>query len=137
MKRFCVPIAICFAAMIWGAVAHAEPSAVLAIGSGTELSCGGLIAAIGDLPPGKHRKMNNAMGVFVSEYKGYQEWLMGFMSGFNRAHAGDEKQQVANIGIAGMDLWMRNWCNKHPTKLVFDGADAFIDEMRNDAAARR
>ena len=137
MKRFGVSAAICLAVMIWGSVSHAEPSAVFAIGSGTELSCGEFIAAIGDLPPGEHRKMNNAMGVFVSEYKGYQEWLMGFMSGFNFAHAGDEKQQVANIDIAGMDLWMRNWCNKHPTKLVFDGVDAFINEMRSDAASRQ
>jgi hypothetical protein len=60
---------------------------------------------------------------------------MGFVSGFNGAHANDVEQQVKGIDLAGMDLWMRNWCNKHPTQKVFEGASAFIDEMLNNAAA--
>jgi hypothetical protein len=31
----------------------------------------------------------------------------------------------------------RNWYNQHPTKTVFEGASAFIDEMRTNAAAAR
>jgi hypothetical protein len=31
------------------------------------------------------------------------------------------------------DLWIRNWRNKHPTNSVFDGAVAFIIEMRANA----
>lgn len=41
---------------------------------------------------------------------------MGFVSGFNVSHANDE-QQVKGIDLVEMGLWMRNWCNKHPTKL--------------------
>jgi hypothetical protein len=32
---------------------------------------------------------------------------------------------------------MRNWCNKHPTNSVVEGAMAFVNEMRTNAAARR
>jgi hypothetical protein len=63
--------------------------------------------------------MNTPSGVFVNEYTQYQEWLMGFVSGFNDAHANDVEQQVRKIDLAGMDLWMRNWCNQRPTKAVW------------------
>jgi hypothetical protein len=59
------------------------------------------------------------------------------VTGFNSAHA-HLAQQIETIDLAGMDLWMRDWCNKHPTQPIFEGAIAFIDEMRtNTAAARR
>jgi hypothetical protein len=77
--------------------------------------------------------MDTASGVFINEYTRYQEWLMGFVSSFNAAHA-DVAQQVRDIDLAGMDLWMRNWCNKHPTQKVVEGAVAFIIEMSNAAA---
>jgi hypothetical protein len=118
-------------------VAHAESGQVFVIGSGWESSCGKFIASLGDVPPGKYREMNNAKGVFVSENHVYIEWLMGYVSGFNAAHAGDLEQQVKKIDPAGMDLWMRNWCNKHPTQKVFDAAAVFIDEMRSNAAGPR
>lgn len=79
--------------------------------------------------------MNTASGTFVSEYARYQQWLQGFVSGYNAAHssADEQQKQVDGIDLAGMDLWMRNWCNKHPTKTVFAGAVAFIEEIRGDA----
>jgi hypothetical protein len=52
-------------------------------------------------------------------------------------HPGEEQQQIVNIDFAGVDLWMRNWCNQHPVKLAFDGGVAFIAEMRTNAAASR
>jgi hypothetical protein len=109
--------------------AHAETGQTFVIGAGNESSCGKFIAAISDLPPGKYREVNGAKGsIFVSENKAYQEWLMGFVSGFNAAHAGDLEQQITKIDPAGLDLWMRNWCNKYPTYSVFDGASKFIAE---------
>ena len=44
MKRS-VSLAVCFAAMIWGAVAHAE---IIVLGQGTA-SCGQFIATIGNV----------------------------------------------------------------------------------------
>jgi hypothetical protein len=133
MRRFDmrVSLAVYFAAMIWGAVAHAETGMVTTMGVGSN-SCGKFIAAIGKIPPGKLNVMNNTdAGRLVSENAQYQEWLMGFLTGMNAAHAGG--QQIEDLDIAGIDLWMRNWCNKHPTKMVFDGAIALINEVRSNA----
>ena len=132
MKHFGALLAVCFGLLLM-AVAHA--ATVFGVGSGQD-SCGRYIAALGDAPPGKYRKMNTAEGVYFSENTVYQQWLMGFVSGFNATHAGDLEQQVKKIDPAGMDLWMRNWCNQHPTQDVFDGAIDFINEMRADAARK-
>jgi hypothetical protein len=125
-------------------VAHAEskcsnPNGCTFVIGVRRYSCGKLIAAIGDVPPGKQREMNTAKGVFVDEHAEYQEWLMGFVSGYNFAYsaAGGVQQQVVEIDQAGADLWMRNWCNQHPTRTVSDAAMAFINEMLTEAAGRR
>jgi hypothetical protein len=140
MRRFDVglSLAVCFAAMIWGAVAHAEPGDFVGLGAGQD-SCGRFIASIGNAPPGSYRSWNTAKGVLVSENKEYQEWLAGFISGINVmvATIGKEEQQVRPVDGAGLDLWMRNWCNKHPTNPVVEGAMAFVNEMRTNAAASR
>jgi|SRR6516162_8501479 hypothetical protein len=140
MKRFDVGVAVGIAAMIWGAVAHAEQT-TYTIGMGN-LSCGKYIASIGKRPPGKMQSMTTRDGEFVSENVAYIEWLLGFVSGFNAtlsafnaAHPGEEQQQIESIDAAGADLWMRNWCNQHPVKTVFEGAETFITEMRTNAAA--
>ena len=117
-------------------VAHAEMVFVMGIG---QHSCGQLIAAMGkDHPLGQHREMDIGTDVFVDEYTQYQQWLLGFVSGFNITHASEaEQQQQVRTDPSTMDLWMRNWCNQHPTESVFHGAVAFITEMRTNAAAGR
>jgi hypothetical protein len=77
--------------------------------------------------------MHTGDGDLVSENAEYMEWLLGFVTGFNSAHVEDEQQQVTRTEPAGVDLWMRNWCNKHPTQKVVEGIMAFI---RSDAARR-
>jgi hypothetical protein len=123
---------VLLAAMIWGAVAHAN---TIVIGIGTS-SCGKFIASIGNNPPGKIEKIHTPDGDFLSENAEYNQWLLGFVSGFNFAHDDDLGQQV-KVDFAGMDLWIRNWCNKHPMNTVSQAAYAFIDEMRTNAASRR
>jgi hypothetical protein len=118
--------------LLTAGVAHAELT--YSIGRGNR-SCGSFIAALGEAPPGKYREMNTARGVYVTENKVYQEWLLGFVTGFNATHAGDPEKQVTKIDPAGLDLWMRNWCNKHPAQTVTEGAATFISEMRTNAAA--
>jgi hypothetical protein len=127
---------VLLAAMAWGSVAHAQTGGVIMMGMGTR-SCGQFIATIGKHPPGTFQSLKTADGQLVTENTGYQQWLLGFVSGFNAARASDEQQQrsTATIDIAGIDLWMHNWCNKHPTKLVIDGAAALIIELRSNAAA--
>lgn len=122
--------------VVWLLMASNVHAGTLMLGAGQQ-SCGRLIAAasVGVLP-GKYIKMNTQQGEFFNEYKEYQEWLMGFISGFNAAHGDDINQQVGNIDLAGLDVWIRNWCNRNPTKLVFEGGNAFVDEMRTGAPTR-
>jgi hypothetical protein len=117
-------------------VAHAEMVFVMGIG---QHSCGQLIAAMGkDHPLGQHREMDTGTGLFVDEYTMYQQWLMGFVSGFNVTHASEAEQlQQVRTDPAAMDLWMRNWCNEHPMQGVFQAANAFITEVQANAAAGR
>jgi hypothetical protein len=120
-------------------VAPAEMNSTFNIGVG-QFSCGKLIAAIGHAPPGSHEQMTTPNGIFIDEHTQYQEWMTGFVSGYNFAHSapGDEqKKQVRAIDQAGMDLWMRNWCNQHPTQTVFQASAAFINEMLTNATAGR
>jgi hypothetical protein len=117
------------ALLLTASVAQADTVGVIGVG---QSSCGEFIAAVGGATPGRQRRMNTASGAFISENVSCQQWLLGFLSGFNSAHASDVEQQVKGIDLAGLDLWMRNWCNKHPTRLVFEGAEAFINEMRSN-----
>jgi hypothetical protein len=138
MKRFDMglSLAVCFAAMIWGTVAHAEPVRVAGIGN---LSCGKFIASIGKRAPGEIMTTRN--GDLVTENAEYLQWLLGFVTGFNSAVAAyndalvgkEQQQQVRIIDLSGLDLWMRNWCDKHPVQSIYYGGVAFIDEMRANA----
>jgi hypothetical protein len=139
MKRF-VSLAVCVTAMTLGTVVHAETEMVTGWGVGSH-SCGKFIATIGNLPPGRYHSIDPRNDHFVSENTQYQQWLMGFLTGFNfnafnTAPAGDQGQQISGrIDLPGVDLWIRNWCNQHPTESVFHGAAAFINEMRANAVA--
>jgi hypothetical protein len=137
MRHFGALLAICFGLLL--TTVHAQ-TVYFVMGAG-HYSCGQLIAHMGKNPPGGHQTMNTVSGVFVDEYMEYQTWLEGFVSGFNFAHPSDhehqEQQQVTGIDLAGMDLWMRNWCNKHPTEKVFHGAQVFINEMLTNAARKQ
>jgi hypothetical protein len=69
-------------------------------------------------------RMNTGDGYLASENAEYQQWLLGFVSGFNNSRAYWQEEQVTGIDLAGLELWMRNWCNQHPTQTVFEGAPA-------------
>jgi hypothetical protein len=62
---------------------------------------------------------------------------MGFVSGYNAVAQGHQQLEVRGIDLAGAELWIRNYCNKHPTDSVFGAAAAFINEMQANAAAGR
>jgi len=125
---------VLLAALIWGAVAHAEPPAISVIGIG-KYSCGQFISTMGKHPPGMMQTTPAGDGNLVSENAEYLQWLAGFVTGFNAAHISGLEQQVTRIDLIGLDLWMRNWCNQNPVKPVFEGAFAFIEEMRIKAPA--
>jgi hypothetical protein len=104
--------------------AHAQEGTIVLGGA---VSCGKFIAASTGVPPGSYKQTRD--GQFVDDFARYQGWLMGFVSGYNDAQSDNLTQQI-KVDLAGLDLWMRNWCNKNPTKSVYEGASAFRLEMR-------
>jgi hypothetical protein len=133
MKRF-VSFAFCFAAMAFGAAADAD---FLGGGRGNN-SCGQFIASMGKRPPGMMRSIRTPAGdLLMSENAAYLQRLLGFVSGVDATREEQQQVQVSQLAPAGLDLWMRNWCNKHPTQPIVEAAQLFINEMLTNAAAAR
>jgi hypothetical protein len=109
-------------------VVRAEDKGTMVLGDGIE-SCGKFIAASTDNKPGSYKRMDTPTGRYVNEISRYQQWFMGFVSGLNSSYPDDLSKQI-KVDLAGLDLWMRNWCNQHPVNTVFDGMIAFRDEMQ-------
>jgi hypothetical protein len=109
-------------------VARSQESGTLVLGAGLD-SCGTFIAASTDVKPGSYKQINAPSGRYMSDLIRYQQWFMGFVSALNSAHPDDISKQI-NVDIAGLDLWMRNWCNQHPVDKVFEGMVAFRKEMQ-------
>jgi hypothetical protein len=116
------------AILLTPSVVRAEDRGTMVMGDGIE-SCGKFIAASTDNKPGNYKRMDTPSGRYVNEISRYQQWFMGFVSASNSAYPDDISKQI-KVDLAGLDLWMRNWCNHHPVNTVFDGMIAFRDEMR-------
>jgi hypothetical protein len=108
--------ALVLAVVLISGTARADDN-IIVIGAGQK-TCGSFISAVGDAPPGQFAMVNTRHGEFDSELRNYQSWLMGFVTGVNLERAAHEASQIANVDIAAIDLWMRNWCSTHPTRTV-------------------
>ncbi|WP_130217663.1 hypothetical protein [Bradyrhizobium genosp. SA-3] len=100
---------------------------VLVIGAG-QRSCGQFIAAVGQTPVGQILYVERPNGKLYGELIRYHEWMEGFISGFNSGFQSNIDDQV-RIDLSSMDLWMRNWCNAHPTKTIADAGLALTGEL--------
>jgi hypothetical protein len=65
---------------------------------------------------------------FVSDNKEYLEWALGFISGANMLIAlatPENFHQMGRLSPTGIDLWLRNYCNKNPNASFVDAVFAF------------
>jgi len=97
------------------------------MGVGTE-SCGAFLAARGQNNPGSALELQAPDGsvTFDKSYL-FAEWINGFLTLYNIDNSG--KAQI-DIDFAGIDLWLRQWCEAHPTKRLVDAVAVFADEQR-------
>lgn len=51
-------------------------------------------------------------------------WLVGFLSGVGAMGKGSP---LRGVDLAGLDLWVTNWCNAHPIAGIADAAVAFVE----------
>jgi hypothetical protein len=96
-------------------------------------ACGKFVAASMDNKPGEHTQVKSPGSDRYDDVAyAYQEWLMGFVSGFNVDAYDNSTPQIQGSDLAALDLWMRNWCNQNPTKSVLQAALAVSE--RDDGA---
>ena len=92
--------------------------AVHTFGRGTSTSCGQFIAAMV-----ANKVMQQADGVpHVSERALIMEYVDGLLTGVNLSR--DRAHQMMDDN-ATVELWLRNWCAKHPSNNLLDAVSAF------------
>jgi len=124
MRKVVLPLAF---VLIASGQAVAQ-STIYAIGMGLN-SCGQYLSAVHNHPPGTYTSIERPQeGEFFDEASRYQQWLGGFISGSNWKTYKDSGNNVRTDGAA-IDVWMRRWCERNPTKKVFEAAAAFVLEQ--------
>jgi hypothetical protein len=96
---------------------------VLGLGSGT--SCGQYVAATNGHNVGTHTELQRSGVTFVSQNDAMIQYVYGVLTGVNWAR--DSQHQI-QTDSAALDLWLRNWCNKRPTKGLQDAIVTFVGE---------
>jgi len=124
------------AAVLISGTVHAEQLPLSITGAGQK-TYGSFISAVGNTPPGQFQQVNTRNGQFDSELRNYQSWLMGFITGVNAESMESQDQQINGVDIAAVDLWMRNWCNAQPIRIVLEGAMAFRKKCGSSRADDR
>ena len=96
--------------------------AIYTYGRGTSTTCGQFIGAMVS-----HKIMQQADdGVpRVSERALIMEYVDGLLTGLNLSR--DRAHQIME-DHAAIELWLRNWCARHPTNNLFEAVRAFSAE---------
>jgi len=95
--------------------------AIVSYGRGTSTDCGQFIAAME-----AHKVMQQRDGVpRVGERALVMEYVYGLLTGLNMSR--DRAHQMITDNAA-VELWLRNWCAKHPTNSLVDAVGAFSAE---------
>lgn len=126
-------------AIAWGLFAptFAGDAGLLVLGAGQK-SCAQFLMAItspsgAQTPIGQVWSQGTPSGArMYAELARYQEWMTGFITGYNAAHEADIDGQI-KIELAAMDAWLRNWCNGNPTRSVAEAGR----QLRYELAGKR
>lgn len=127
----CTVVAFLVATFGAGAAEAGSPDDPLAYYGFGGRSCGAIASITYSTPPGTYRSITSKGEEYTSASKSYQEWLQGFVSAINFKNAFTEppKKQIT-VDLAGMDLWVRNWCEKNPTADLMTAALAMVKFLK-------
>jgi hypothetical protein len=92
-------------------------------------SSGAFVAAYGKNLPGQAIMTTDEGRNFFDESASFMNWLLGYLSAVN-VMRGPGKPMIQQDN-AGIDLWIRNWWNAHPTQSMFDGARPWSQSTGN------
>ena len=92
-------------------------------GVGTE-SCGSFVSAIEDHGPGEILK-SSVDEIFYTEINTKMQWIFGFIAAKNW-NLSDKNQII--IDRDGTAMWIKNYCEKNPTRPIVNAVSKFIKE---------
>ena len=88
-----------------------------------ENTCGAFISSSEGFPPGKLGYLKSHNQEYFSDNRLYIEWAEGFITSILSR---DGNSEAVIKDVSSFDLWLRNWCNAHPTNLFLDAVVAFV-----------
>jgi hypothetical protein len=97
---------------------------VFTLGMGSRTSCGQFIAATEGHKLNKSAMLKQDGTTFWSANALMLEWVYGALTAVNVVGR-DQNHQIQNDNPA-IELWLRNWCTKHPTSTLPDAVGAFV-----------
>lgn len=100
----------------------AFPQAVPIYGVGNQ-SCGAFIAATTGFGPGQVGTITNGSEKYYSLNALFNQWALAFVTAGNI-----NKADNIDVDLPGIDLWVRNWCNRNPTSFFVNALVAFEKE---------
>jgi hypothetical protein len=97
-----------------------------------EHSCGKYLAAAHGHAPGRGRFINHPKeGRYFDEHVRFGAWFAGFLDATNFWMVLNQGNGI-QTDDAALDVWIRKWCEKNPTKSLGEAAVAFILDQRGD-----
>jgi hypothetical protein len=97
---------------------------IVAHGIGRQ-SCGSFVAAVYGEAPGQGHHLEYEGRKWHDEGRLYAEWIQGYITAINILAAQNGAKQIT-VDYPGIELWMRNWCQANPTKLLMEGLMTFV-----------
>jgi hypothetical protein len=93
-------------------------------GVGT-MSCANYIQAYDAYRPFIGNETGIGASVAIGNYEQYEAWIQGYLFGVDSWN----KRQVRQFDRAAMQVWVYDYCQKHPLALVANAALAFYREI--------
>ena len=91
-------------------------------GAGKSTGCGQFVTASESAALGNARTYEKDGEKYWSEKASMMEWVYGFLTAINAYR--DENHQIQNDS-SSVEVWLRNWCSKNPTRNLLDAVGAF------------
>lgn len=61
---------------------------------------------------------------YFDEAVRYADWVEGYLTEANDTTRGTQHPQIS-VDFAGIDLWLRQWCERHPADLFVNAVTSF------------
>jgi hypothetical protein len=88
-------------------------------------SCASYVLALADNRPSAAITMDGKL--YYTTANAYTQWILGFVTANNLTMGKPGRGQIT-IDTDGIVIWVKNYCEAHPTENIFFGVSAFIRE---------